>query len=206
MRKPQNTASDVGVWQASSMLLTYPDSVLIEQLSLIDDAMSSLPARAAEPLSGVVAYCRATALTELQRRYVTTFDLRKKCCLYLSWWVHGDTRNRGYALVDFKAAYRNAGAMPPDDELPDHLAVVLEFAAQVDYRSGRDLLESHLPALELLRKALHDNKSPYAGVLDAVSTTLPPAGDEATATAHKIAAAGPPTELVGLEPYGSRAR
>ena len=53
--------------------------------------------------------------------YVAVFDMKRRCCPYLTYWTHGDTRNRGAALVRFKQVYRASGAVPRDDELPDHL-------------------------------------------------------------------------------------
>ncbi|WP_166348658.1 nitrate reductase molybdenum cofactor assembly chaperone [Phytoactinopolyspora limicola] len=187
--------------QVASLLLAYPDESLLARLDLLQEAVAGLPARLKGPLTTTLDYVHATPLGDQQRSYVTTFDLRKKCCLYLSWWVHGDTRNRGHALVAFKAAFREAGALPPGDELPDHLAVVLEFAATIDPAGGERLLTEHRPGLELLRQALHKAESPYAGVLDAVCATLPGPASDAVAAARRIAATGPPTELVGLEPY-----
>lgn len=188
-------------WQICSLLLAYPDESLLERLELIRGALADLPATAREPLTPVVEHVTTTPLAEQQRDYVATFDLRKKCCLYLTWWAHGDTRNRGQALVAFKTAYREAGMQPPATELPDHLAVLLEFAATVDTDRGGALLAEHRPALELIRDALRKAESPLAGVLDAVCATLPGPAPDDVATAQRIAASGPPTELVGLEGY-----
>ncbi|HEX6197150.1 MAG TPA: nitrate reductase molybdenum cofactor assembly chaperone, partial [Jiangellaceae bacterium] len=161
-----------------------------------------LPAPARAALAPVVEHVATTPLVQQQQDYVATFDLRKKCCLYLTWWVHGDTRNRGQALVAFKTAYRDAGIRPPTTELPDHLAVVLEFAATVDPDRGEWLLAEHRPALELIRDALRKAGSPRAGVLDAVCESLPGPVQEAVTAARRLAASGPPpTELVGLEGY-----
>ncbi|NDL59671.1 nitrate reductase molybdenum cofactor assembly chaperone [Phytoactinopolyspora mesophila] len=187
--------------QIASLLLAYPDESLSARLDLLHKAVAALPARLKGPLTTTLDYVRATPLGDQQQSYVTTFDLRKKCCLYLSWWVHGDTRNRGHALVEFKAAFREAGVLPPSNELPDHLAVVLEFTATIDPAGGERLLTEHRPGLELLRQALHKAESPYAGVLDTVCATLPGPADDAFAAARRIAATGPPTEMVGLEPY-----
>lgn len=90
-----------------------------------------------------------------------------------------------------------------DDELPDHLAVVLEFAA-ADPVTGARLLIEHRAGLELLRLALREDGSPWAAVLESVSATLPAlAGDEREAV-MRLAADGPPEEQVGLDPYASR--
>ncbi|NEE00628.1 nitrate reductase molybdenum cofactor assembly chaperone [Phytoactinopolyspora halotolerans] len=191
--------------QVASRVLTYPDDRLLDELGLLRSAVEApgmLPDGTREPLAQVLEHIRATPLGEQQRQYVATFDLRKRCCLYLTWWAHGDTRNRGYALVGFKQAYRNAGMEPPRNELPDHLAVVLEFAAAGDPEAGEALLCEHRPGLELLRQALHKAASPYAGAVDAVCATLPHASADVAAAAQRIAAAGPPAELVGLEGAG----
>ncbi len=133
--------------------------------------------------------------------YVATFDLRRRCCLYLSYYAYGDTRKRGVALLAFKRAYRQAGVELATIELPDHLSVVLEFAATTDLAAGRALLLEHRAGVELLRLALQDAASPYADAVAAVTATLPALrGDERQAVA-RLAAEGPPGEDVGLEPF-----
>jgi nitrate reductase delta subunit len=132
---------------------------------------------------------------------VDTFDHRRRCCLYLTYYAYGDTRKRGMALLRFKHAYRSAGLELRVDELPDHLAVVLEFAATGDAEQGRRLLLEHRAGVEILRLALADAGSPYVDVLRAVSATLPPlAGPDREAVA-RLVAAGPPAEEVGLQPF-----
>ena len=86
-------------------------------------------------------------------------------------------------------------------ELPDHLCVVLEFAATTDLSTGRKLLLEHRAGIELLRLALQDCGSPYADAVASVTSTLPALqGDERQAVA-RLAAEGPPGEDVGLEPF-----
>jgi nitrate reductase delta subunit len=106
------------------------------------------------------------------------------------------------ALLRFKHAYRAAGVQLGEHELPDHLPVVLEFAAIIDPAVGRRLLVEYRPVMELLRQSLREAASPYVAVLDAVSATLP---ELSIADRHRIAelaAQGPPEEEVGLEPFG----
>jgi nitrate reductase delta subunit len=106
----------------------------------------------------------------------------------------------------FKQTYLRAGfplvETGEDAELPDHLCVVLEFGATVDQEQGRRLLLDHRAGLELLRLALRDAGSPWAGAVEAVTATLPVLrGDERDAV-RRLAAEGPPEEEVGLSPYG----
>jgi nitrate reductase delta subunit len=198
------SATDVAVARlAASVLLAYPDDELSARLAPVAEAIVGLPARLRDPLRRLAAHLSGAARRDLQRDYVATFDLRARCCLYLTWWTHGDTRERGKALVWFKEVYREAGLTPPAGELPDHLAVVLEFAAVGDPVAGQALLADHRAALELLRDALTARRSPYADAVEAVLDTLPPAGESVRQTVRRIAAGGPPRELVGLEPYPS---
>ena len=109
------------------------------------------------------------------------------------------------ALLRFKQAYLASGVdlEQAGGELPDHLCVVLEYAACVDPEQGRQLLLDHRAGLELLRMSLVDLRSPWAGALEAVCGTLPALrGDERDAV-RRLAAEGPPEEEVGLTPYGT---
>ncbi|MFE1801233.1 nitrate reductase molybdenum cofactor assembly chaperone [Streptomyces sp. NPDC059517] len=189
-------------WQAQSLLLAYPDERFEQYLPLTARVAATLPEHVAGPLARFTAHAERTATTDLAAAYVATFDHRKRCCPYLTYYGHGDTRRRGLALLKLKQAYTAAGWRLADDELPDHLAVVLEFAA-TEPATGLRLLTGHRAGLELLRLALNDEGSPWAHLLDAVSATLPPlAGDDREAVA-RLAAQGPPEEQVGLDPYAS---
>lgn len=188
-------------WQSASLLLGYPDEELVARVPMLREAAMRLPADVADPTLAFVAHLEVTPLPELAADYVATFDHQRRCCLYLTYFQHGDTRNRGMALLRFKTAYREAGMVLSDDELPDHLGVVLEFGATADVAGARALLLEHRAGLELLRLALEDAHSPWAHVLKAVSATLPPlAGDDREAV-MKLAAQGPPAEEVGLAPF-----
>jgi len=188
-------------WQSTSLMLGYPDDELVGRTGLLRDAATRLPLTVAEPMMAFLAHLEATALPELAADFVATFDHRRRCCLYLTYFEHGDTRNRGIALLRFKTAYRESGMILSDDELPDHLGVLLEFGATADVATARVLLLEHRAGLELLRLALEDAHSPWAYVLQAVSATLPTlAGDDREAV-MKLAAQGPPAEEVGLAPF-----
>jgi nitrate reductase delta subunit len=90
---------------------------------------------------------------------------------------------------------------PPGGEAPDHLAVVLEFAATVDPDAGRRLLSRHRVPIDVLRGALADAESPYEPAVAAICETLPDATDQEVRRAERLAQAGPPAEAVGLQPF-----
>jgi nitrate reductase delta subunit len=187
-------------WQAQSLLLGYPDDQLLDRLDLLSQVVATLDEPVGAPLRRFLEHLHSTAPGRLAADYVATFDHRKRCCLFLTYYAHGDTRKRGMALLRLKQTYAAAGLHLTDEELPDHLAVVLEYAAAAP-DSGRALLLEHRAGLELLRLALHDADSPWAAVLDSVSATLPAlAGDQREAVA-RLAAEGPPEEQVGLAPF-----
>ncbi|SFO92203.1 nitrate reductase molybdenum cofactor assembly chaperone [Actinomadura madurae] len=192
-------------WQVASLLLGYPDEQLLARRPLLRRAVAGLPAPVAEPLGRVLDHLDATAPQDLAADYVATFDHRKRCCLYLTYYAYGDTRKRGMALLRFKQAYDAAGLVLDGGELPDHLAVVLEFAATGDLVQGRRLLLEHRAGLELLRLSLTESGSPWAPVLDAIAATLPPLTGRTEAAVARLIAEGPPEEEVGLAPYGADA-
>jgi nitrate reductase delta subunit len=187
-------------WQAQSLLLGYPDEELIARVGLLHRVAAGLDEPVRAPLLAFLRHAAGTPLSELAADYVATFDHRKRCCLYLTYYAHGDTRNRGMALLALKQTYADAGLRLTDEELPDHLAVVLEYAAARP-GSGAALLVEHRAGLELLRLALHDCHSPWADVLDSVSATLPPVGGDQRLIVARLAAEGPPAEQVGLAPF-----
>jgi nitrate reductase delta subunit len=189
-------------WQAASLLLGYPDERFFAQVTLLRDVAGRLPSAAGEPLGHFISHVETTPPVDLAAAYVDTFDHRRRCCLYLTYYTYGDTRKRGMALLRFKHAYKAAGMELSDDELPDHLAVVLEFGATGDPTRGHTLLVEHRAGLELLRLALEDAGSPYVEVIRAVCATLPPVKAQDREAVLRLAAEGPPAEEVGLQPFG----
>jgi nitrate reductase delta subunit len=189
------------VWQSAAVLLAYPDEASVARIALVPPATSTLPAAIRSGLVSVAEHVMAMPPIEAQQEYVQTFDWKRRRALFLSYWTAGDTRNRGQAILRFARAYRDAGVVPPSDELADHLAVVLEFAATVDGDAGYSLLAEHRSTLAMLRDALAEARSPYALVVGAVCSTLPEPGPDDLAAALRLAATGPPVEAVGLEPF-----
>ena len=102
-------------------------------------------------------------------------------------------------MLVFKTVYRDAGFIPTDDELPDYLPMVLDFAAICP--RGEKLLHGHRADLELLRRALAKAESPYVDVVAAVGAQLPGLGRRELAQVHAAWESGPPREEVGLEPF-----
>jgi nitrate reductase delta subunit len=188
-------------WQCAALMLNYPDETLLDRLDLIRSAAVQLPPSVGAPLRDAARELGSTPLEQLQEAYVETFDNRRRCNLFLTYFTHGDTRKRGLALLRFKQTYLRAGFRLDDSELPDHVCVVLEFAATVDRDVGRELMLDHRAGLELLRLSLRDLRSPWLGAVEAVVSTMPPLGGDERAAIRRLALAGPPEEEVGLAPF-----
>lgn len=194
------------LYRSAALLFSYPDERLLADLPALGRAAATLPEPAAGLLCRVIGHLSATPLDRLAAHYVEVFDLQRHSSLHLSYYTYGDTRARGAALVRLKAVYRRAGLVLSSEELPDHLAVLLEFAALTPGRSGLRPLSSHRVGLELLSRALRATDDPYAGAVDAVLLTLPRHTRGTAATLRHLAGTGPPTETVGLESRAPVAR
>ena len=197
-RSRPSVLTDRVVWQCASLLLSYPDG---ELLDTAEQLLAHIEGDAAEQLSATHDAVRALGPMAAAQTYVATFDMRRRATLYLTYWTAGDTRNRGRAMLAFTQAYRAAGVAAPHGEAPDHLPVVLEFAATVDADAGRRLLAGHRASVAVLYDALREAASPYAPAVAAVLGTLPAATAEELHRAQRLAAEGPPSETVGLQSF-----
>lgn len=191
------------VFASVSRLLQYPDRDLIEQTELLRSLVRELPRTAGDRLAAFLDHLVAMPLIEAQSDYVSTFDLQRRNCLYLTYYLNGDTRRRGMALWRFQEAYRSRGLGIADGELPDFLPVVLELAADGDEDLALALLLEHRAGLEVLQQSLEAMGSPYAGVVHLLNDSLPDPTEAVLEAARALAEQGPPAEDVGLEPFFS---
>ncbi len=189
-------------WQAASMLLEYPDEELMSRMDLLSQVPDSLPAELGAGLRATIDHLQSQPLQVSESEYVDTFDNRRRGCLFLTYFSNGETRKRGLALLRIKQVYTKAGLELTDDQLPDHLCVVLEFAATTDQRAGLKMLLDNRAGLELLRLHLTEIDSPWNGALQAVCATLPPLKGKDHEAVQRLVAEGPVEEQVGLSPYG----
>lgn len=182
-----------------SMLLTYPEQTTIDRLDVVMDGLDQLPPAARGPVARMVSWLRDNDLLAAQSHYVEIFDRRRKACLYLTYFLNGDTRRRGMALVEFKEQYQQAGFDIGSEELPDFLPVVLEFGAVGAVEVALEQLARHRAGLEVLEHALGMFGSPYVDAVTALLTVVP--ASSSGPTAEELAYAGPPVEQVGLAPF-----
>ncbi len=188
------------VFGCASVLLSYPDERFAEDLAAVRDALGRLPDGPARPaLHDVAEWLAQMSPLEAAATYVDTFDLRRGVCLYLTYYRHGDTRERGMALTALVDAFRQAGFGVVPGELPDYLPALLELAAA--HPAGGSVLAEHRMALDALHLALVKAESPYGGVVAAVRDGLPGPTRKDRQALRRYRSEGPPSEKVGLEPF-----
>ncbi|MFD8005341.1 nitrate reductase molybdenum cofactor assembly chaperone [Streptomyces mirabilis] len=201
---PEEAEARTVLLRLCSLLLQYPDAELTTARPVLTAAVAALPpSPAVEHLAAFTPWIADQEPEALERHYVEMFDLRRKSSLYLTYYLHGDTRRRGMALLTLNQRYRAAGWDTAGGELPDHLPVVLEFAALAGPGGGEAPLRQHRRGLELIHRALTDADSSYRHVLAALLTLLPPPTEADRAAVAQLVAEGPPNEEVGLDPYGT---
>ncbi|MBX6358069.1 MAG: nitrate reductase molybdenum cofactor assembly chaperone [Micromonosporaceae bacterium] len=183
-------------WQAQSLLLGFPDQEMLARLDLLRLVSIALDDPLGGPLGRFIDHLAGTPAATLAREYTATFDHPDRC-LFLTY----GSRRRDRSLRRLEETYRSSGLRLTGNEPPDHLGVLLEYAA-AEPRTGAALLTEHRAAVQLLRLGLRDAGSPWADVLDSVWATLPPlVGDEWLAVAG-LAALRPAHEPVGTGPSG----
>ncbi len=194
--------------QVASWCLSYPDETLIAQVPGLRAAMYELPeGEIRTRMLRFLEHLETTPMEAQQNDYVDTFDMTKSHALHLSYWTDGDTRRRGEVLGYFKQKYRDTGFLvATDGELPDHLTIVLEYAAVADPVKGNELLQEYRASIELLRMALDDDESPYSDVITAICRTLPGPSPKTRSDVMEMVGLThiQPSETVGLEPYDAR--
>lgn len=202
IRRKPGGESQRNAWVIASAMLRYPDQQLLTALPVIRGELedSKLPDRAR--LIALIDQWLGEDPYLLQQRYVATFDHNKNRALHVSWFQYGDRRQRGMVLLKLKRRYMDFEMAPREDELPDWLPLMLEFAAHAPDPEGVSLLQEWRAAIELIRRSLTDEDSEYAPILDMISGTLPKLGSNLREAVDKLLEEGPPGEEIGLEPFG----
>jgi len=157
--------------RALAWLLRYPDAELRAAAGALGAALHDEGALAAGRLAELDALVRRLAAApglRVEAEYVELFDRGRRTALHLFEHVHGDSRDRGPAMVDLAQTYDRAGLQLVPGELPDYLPVVLEFASTQPPAQAREFLRETAHIVQAIFSALLERGSPYASVLAAV--------------------------------------
>ena len=162
-------------------LLRYPDAALRAHLSEMAEALrqeSALSALRLGELDALLQQLASQSPLKVESDFVELFDRGRSTALHLFEHVHGDSRDRGPAMIDLIQTYEQAGLYLGSEELPDHLPVLLEFASTQPPAQAREFLAETSHIVRVIFSALLKRQSPYASVLAAV---LELAGEKAEA-------------------------
>ena len=178
-------------------LLGYPDAQLRADLPEMRELLQAERAvsapRQAELVSLMDSLRRKDAM-QAEADYVELFDRGRSTSLHLFEHVHGDSRDRGPAMIDLGQTYQTAGLTLAEGELPDYLPAVLEFVSTQPPREARAFLGEMAHIFNVIFGALQQRESPYASVLGAL---LELAGEKAQPIAPT---AEPPLDESWAEP------
>jgi nitrate reductase delta subunit len=168
MKTPKNMSLTLRVL---ARLLSYPDDALREHLDEMRQALRSeaalQPARAAE-VEALIDSLGAQSAIDAEADYVQLFDSGRRTSLHLFEHVHGDSRDRGPAMIDLAQTFEAAGLYLAEGEMPDHLPVVLEYASTQPPREARAFLAEMAHIFNVIFSALDKRQSRYASVLGAL--------------------------------------
>jgi len=158
-------------FRALGALLAYPGRDLLEALPEIAGVLESsrlLGTMQKRRLADLVSDLRRVDPYELEERYVALFDRGRATSLHLFEHVHGDSRERGQAMVDLGRVYEGAGFRLAGNELPDYLPAVLEYLSCRPIAEAREMLKDCAHILRAVGERLAGRGSRYAAVFDAV--------------------------------------
>ncbi len=167
-----------------SALLSYPQAELLAALPEIEAALAATP-DVASGLTPLLQYLQGNGLIPLQENYVATFDRVPSHSLHLFEHIHGESRDRGPAMVDLLKEYQARGFEPVSaehndqvggNELPDYLPLFLEFLGQISADEAQHFLDQAVHVVHAIGERLTRSGSPYAALFDvlvAQSTETP---------------------------------
>ena len=153
------------------LLLSYPQPDWLRHLGACRDTLEQEGLLTGRPLAAVLTLVEAFEscdLYELQEDYVATFDRGRAHSLHLFEHIHGESRDRGQAMVNLAEAYAGKGLVIDRPELPDYLPLFLEFLSCCAPREAIDLLGEPVEVIAAVGQRLSEKDSPYAAVFEAL--------------------------------------
>ena len=189
-------------FKALSALLSYPTADLQEAAPAIRDVIAAegvIPPGQALALKPLLDSLAGDDLYDLEERYVVLFDRSRTLSLNLFEHIHGESRDRGGAMVDLLETYRAGGFDLTGAELPDHLPVLLEFLSTRPLPEARALLTDAGHILVALAERLARRESVYAPVLAAIVAIARVTPETAAARSLLAEADDDPTDLAALD-------
>lgn len=173
----------MNTYRVLAALLSYPEKATgasLEEMKAILEEEGLVATEDRERLGPLFADLAQMDIYDLQARYVELFDQSRSLSLHLFEHIHGESRDRGQAMVDLLERYRKQGLELSAAELPDFLPVFLEYLSQLPVEEAGAGLGEARTVIATLAKRLAKRESPYAAVLEALAhlAALAPATEE----------------------------
>lgn len=188
--------------KALSLVLSYPTAELQAAMPEIGGVLAAearLTTAARRDLRPLVEALVGHDLYDLQEDYVMLFDRSRTLSLNLFEHVHGESRDRGGAMVSLVETYREAGFDPISSDLPDHLPVLLEFLATRPAPEAREMLADAAHIFAALAQRLERRESHYAAVFAALRQLSGAVADAEIVAAMLTLPEDDPTDLAALD-------
>jgi nitrate reductase delta subunit len=163
-------------------LLHYPDEGTTQALDEMKAIVAServLPRKERQAVEAFIDGLRGRDVMDVQAAYVALFDQSRGLSLHLFEHIHGESRDRGQAMVNLLEHYRAAGLDVAANELPDSLPLFLEFLSTRPLDEARQLLAEPIGVVALLRARLEKREAPHAALFRAIEALAEHRADEA---------------------------
>jgi len=153
------------------LLLTYPEGTVYaasdEVLQILREE-ALLPEKSIRKIETFLNTQNAQDLMSVQEEYVETFDRGRAHCLHIFEHIHGESRDRGQAMVNLSETYAEKGLHIDSGELPDYLPLFMEYLSRCDFKEASGLLGEAINVIAMVGAKLKKSKSPYADVFDSI--------------------------------------
>lgn len=188
-------------FKALSILLSYPDEETREAVPVLRQALAEgvIAVDGLAALEPLLAELQAGDPWDLQERYVMLFDRSRTLSLNLFEHVHGESRDRGQAMVDLLKIYEDAGFTPTASELPDYLPLFLEFASTRPPQAALELVGEPGHVLAALAERLRKRGSPYEAVFSGLVALSKATLDKEALAALRAEPDPEPDDLAALD-------
>ncbi|NEX79062.1 nitrate reductase molybdenum cofactor assembly chaperone [Bacillus thermocopriae] len=160
------------IFKLCSIMLRYPDQAWVKSEEMLDMISSLEDQKVKKAFLAFWDYISKTSWEELTENYVRWFDLSESTTLYLTYGIFGDNRERGPAFVRLKLEFAKAGFYLKENELPDYLPLILEFASVAEPKYAQKVFAIHWKAITNLLEALKKEQNPYMNLVHICVMTM----------------------------------
>lgn len=189
-------------YRALSRLLSYPEAQIQTEARLCIDIVRReglVPERIGNALGKLADHIAGSDLFEVQAAYVDLFDRTRSVSLHLYEHVHGESRERGPAMVGLVELYRAHGLEMGVSDLPDYLPVFLEFLSILPEEEAASLIGEAAHVLEAIEERLKKRQSPYRALFGALLSISDKPADRAAVESLLAIVDDDPSDLEALD-------